>query len=153
MPTKSSGDAIVFSSSSVNSGPPPVSARYSSVYFPSSLTVMKPAFPSRVALSAASMCSRASMTGTATRMLSANPTSYRPARWRGSTGREAVGKHRVVPDLLQLPVREPQAWGGSELDRLAADLHVDDVVAAVRERPELTDREEVLDAVAELLRH
>jgi hypothetical protein len=43
MPTKSSGDAIVFSSSSVNVGlPPPDSARYSSVYFPSSITVMKP---------------------------------------------------------------------------------------------------------------
>ena len=45
---------MVFSSSSVNVGdPPPASVRYSSVYRPSSMTVMNPASRSRVAFSAA----------------------------------------------------------------------------------------------------
>src|SRR5215471_487048 len=64
MPTKSSGEAIVLSSSSVNVGePPPASARYSSVYRPSSITVVKPALRSRVAFSAAATNSGASITG------------------------------------------------------------------------------------------
>jgi hypothetical protein len=45
------------------------------------MTVMKPAFRSRVGFSAASMCSGESMIGTATRMFSANPTFAPTGAW------------------------------------------------------------------------
>jgi hypothetical protein len=146
MPTKSSGEAIVFSSSSLYLGDsPPASARYASVYLPSSITVMNPAFRSRVAASATLTCSGSSMIGMATPMFSAKPTfvpAGPPARI-ACTARPRA-EHGVMLDLPQLRVGEPHPRCAPELDRLAADLHVDELVSALHERAELVDREVVL---------
>src|SRR5262249_19334290 len=67
--------------------------------------------------------------------------------------RQAVAEDGVMPDLPELRIREPQPRCASELNRLASHLHVDELIATLHERPELVDREVVLDAVAELLGH
>ena len=92
------------------------------------------------------------MTGTATRMFSAKPTFTSAGPWaRIACNGEAVSEHGVVPDLLQLGVREAQPRRATQVNGLPADLHVDPLVAGLHERGELVDREEVLDPIAELL--
>jgi hypothetical protein len=60
---------------------------------------------SRVGFFAASMYSEESMIGTATRTFSANPTFAPTGVGADRLDGEAVSKHGVVPDLLQLVSR------------------------------------------------
>src|SRR5262245_21843624 len=54
--------------------------------------------------------------------------------------------------LVELAIRQPHSWSTPEVHRLApTDHHVESLVSALDERPELVDREEARDAIAELL--
>ena len=79
-PTKSFGEEMIFNSSAVNFGASaPAYSRNPSVYLPSRITPRKPAFNSRVAISAARIFSGVSIAGTQAAMFSAGPTLV-PAR-------------------------------------------------------------------------
>src|SRR5262249_26090431 len=65
---------------------------------------------------------------------------------------ESMTEDRVMPHLVELAVRQPQPRPPAEVQGFpAADLHVEPLVAALDERSELINREEVLHAIAELL--
>src|SRR5262245_46122255 len=54
--------------------------------------------------------------------------------------------------LVELAIRQPHSWSAAEVHRFApAHLHVESLVSALDERPELVDREEARDAIAEVL--
>ena len=95
------------------------------------------------------------MTGTATRMFSANPTFVPAGPLRADRlNGEAVAEHGVMAYLVQLGVGERQPRSNAQVHRLpAANLHVDSLIATFDERGELVDREVVLHPVAELLGH
>jgi len=59
----------------------------------------------------------------------------------------------MVPDLIQLGVRQPQARGEFDPSLLAVDRGFKAAMADIDEGEELVDGEEVGDAVAELRRH
>src|SRR5260370_30440078 len=59
----------------------------------------------------------------------------------------------MVPDLIQLGVRQPQARREFDPPLLAVDRGFNSAMADVDEGEELVDGEEVGDAVAELRRH
>ena len=73
------------------------------MYLPSRITPRKPAFSSRVAISAARMFSGVSIAGTQAAMFSAGPTLV-PARPAGADRLhgKAMAEHDVVARLVQL---------------------------------------------------
>ena len=94
---------MIFNSSAVNFGASlPEYSRKPSVYLPSSMTPSKPAFNSRVAISAARTFSGVSNAGTQAAMFSARPTLV-PARAVGADRlhRKAMRQHDVVARLVQ----------------------------------------------------
>ena len=113
------------------------------MYLPSRITPRKPAFNSRVAISAARMFSGVSIAGTQAAMFSAGPTLVpaRPVRADRLHG-EAVRQRDVVADLVQLRRRQFEA---GRVDAPA--------VAEIHEASGFVDREDILDAVAQALRH
>src|SRR5262245_7023943 len=68
--------------------------------------------------------------------------------------REAMAQHSVVAHLVELAVRKLQPRGAAQVHGLsAADPYIEPLVAALHERSELVDREEVFDSVTNLLGH
>src|ERR1700748_2101066 len=91
-PTKAVGEEQVFDASAVNFGASlPAYSRNPSVYLPSRITPRKPAFSSRVAISAARIFSGVSIAGRQAAMFSAGPTlgparPLAPVAWAGGAG-------------------------------------------------------------------
>src|SRR5262245_6653171 len=58
----------------------------------------------------------------------------------------------MMTHLVELAIRQPHSWSTAEVHRLPpTDLHVESLISTFYERPELVDREEARDAIAELL--
>src|SRR5262245_59204168 len=58
----------------------------------------------------------------------------------------------MMTHLVELAIRQPHSRSTAEVHRFApTDLHVESLISTFDERPELVDREEARDAIAEVL--